>query len=201
MQKKILLASRNQNKKRELQEILKGMKIGILTLDEISSVPEIEEDGNSFAENAVKKAVETAAYSSMFCLADDSGLVVDALNGEPGIYSARYAGINTDDSKNNEKLLLMMKDIDAGHRTARFVCVIAFSDKDGNVETVEGNCPGRIAFSPMGSGGFGYDPLFIPDGYEKSFAQLSAYEKNRISHRGKALQKARPLIEKYFCQG
>lgn len=201
MQNKLLLASRNQNKKRELQEILKGMKLDVLTLDEINSIPEVEEDGNSFVENAIKKAVETAAKSALVCLADDSGLVVDALNGQPGIYSARYAGPDANDSKNNDKLLSMMKDIEAGHRTARFVCVIAISDKDGNVETVEGSCPGRIAFSPVGSGGFGYDPLFIPDGFEKSFAQLSAEEKNRISHRGKAIQKARPLIEKYCCQG
>lgn len=198
MAHQLLLATRNQKKKQELQQILNNLDVQIITLDEVPALPEVIEDGQSFAQNAVKKAVETAVASSLPTLADDSGLTVDALNGQPGIYSARFAGENADDLQNNQKLLKLLADVETKKRTARFVCVIALSDASGRVKTVEGSCEGKIAFEPSGTGGFGYDPLFIPDGFTCTFAELSPEQKNLISHRGKALEKARPLILELF---
>ncbi|KUG04504.1 nucleoside 5-triphosphatase rdgb (dhaptp, ditp, xtp-specific) [hydrocarbon metagenome] len=194
----ILLATRNIKKKIELQQLLEESNIKILTLDDIKDMPEVVEDGLSFAENAIKKARETAAISGYPCLADDSGLVVDALGGEPGVFSARFAGDDADDEKNNEKLLEMMQNVGPDQRTARFICVIAVSSPDGEVETVSGVCEGRIAFKPDGVGGFGYDPLFVPQGYDQTFAELSPQIKNSISHRGRALEKCKPLLMKYL---
>ncbi|WP_061214139.1 XTP/dITP diphosphatase [Syntrophomonas wolfei] len=198
MPRELLLATRNRKKKLELQEILRELDLNIITLEELPSLAEVEEDGNSFAENAIKKAVFTARASGKVCLADDSGLVVDALGGQPGIYSARFAGESAGDEENNQKLLKLMEMIEEDQRTARFVCVIALSDAQGNVQTVEGRCEGKIALVPAGKGGFGYDPLFIPRGYTQSFALLPSATKNLISHRGKALEQARPLIERLF---
>ncbi|MDD2510673.1 MAG: XTP/dITP diphosphatase [Syntrophomonas sp.] len=198
MPRELLLATRNHKKKLELQEILHDLNLSIITLEELPPMAEVEEDGNTFAENAIKKAVFTAMASGRVCLADDSGLVVDALGGQPGIYSARFAGELANDEENNQKLLKLMETIEEDKRTARFVCVIALSDAQGNVETVEGRCEGRIALAPVGKGGFGYDPLFIPQGDTQSFAELPPPTKNLISHRGKALRQARPLIERLF---
>ncbi len=194
----LLLATRNRKKKMELQQMLKDYDIKILTLDDIEEIPEVVEDGLSFEENAIKKARETAALSGYPCLADDSGLVVDALGGEPGVFSARFAGEDADDQKNNNKLLGMMQNVEADQRTARFICVIALSSPTGEVETVSGVCEGRIAYEPCGTGGFGYDPLFVPRGYNQTFAELSLQIKNSISHRGRALEKCRPLLQKYL---
>jgi XTP/dITP diphosphohydrolase len=194
----ILLATRNQKKKLELQELLDNPGIRILTLEDIDHIPEIIEDGCTFEENAVKKARETAALSGYTCLADDSGLVVDALEGKPGIYSARFAGPEASDHENNEKLLDLLKDIEVGNRTARFICFIAISTPGGEVESVYGTCEGRIALAPRGKGGFGYDPLFIPAGYEESFGELPASIKNAISHRAQALKKCQPILAKFL---
>ncbi len=194
----LLLATRNRKKKMELQQLLQNQSIKILTLDDIDEIPEIIEDGLSFAENAIKKALETAALSGYTCLADDSGLVVDALKGRPGVFSARFAGEDADDAKNNEKLLDMMRSFKEGQRTARFMCVIAISSPGGEVETASGVCEGRIALIPSGTGGFGYDPLFVPRGYDQTFAELSPQIKNSISHRGRALEKCKPLLKKFL---
>jgi len=198
MKKKLLLATRNQHKKRELQTMLADLAVEILTLDDIPSLPEVIEDGASFAENATKKACQTAALSHITCLADDSGLSVDALGGKPGVYSARFAGPEADDDKNNEKLLSLLEAVPEEQRTAAFVCAIALADTDGNIAVVEGSCPGRIIREKAGNGGFGYDPLFVPEGYTLTFAQLEPEEKNRISHRGRALALARSVIEQYM---
>jgi len=192
----ILLATRNRHKIEELQQMLKDMNIEVLSLDDVSDVPVVEEDGDTFADNASKKARLTAIHTGYNCLADDSGLVVDALEGQPGVYSARFAGEEASDQKNNQKLLQMMSSFTGEKRRARFVCVIALSDPRGNVQTVEGLCEGHIAYAERGTGGFGYDPLFIPEGYTKTFAELAPEEKNRISHRGQALLKAKKLLEK-----
>ncbi len=192
----LLVATRNSQKKAELQELLNHLGIKILTLEDIEFIPEIIEDGSSFQENAVKKARETAALSSYTCLADDSGLVVDALHGQPGIYSARFAGEEATDQENNKKLLDLMKNISPASRTARFICVIAISTPLGEIESVSGICEGKIALAPRGQGGFGYDPLFVPAGYEESFGELPASIKNTISHRARALQKCRPILER-----
>lgn len=188
--------TRNQKKKKELAEILSDLKVQVITLEEIDvEVPEIEEDGATFEENAVKKASITAKITGYICLADDSGLMVDALDGRPGVYSARFAGEKATDEQNNLKLLKMLADIPEDRRTARFVCVIAICTPEGETFTVRGECEGKIAFAPRGDKGFGYDPLFIPEGYNATFAELDAGEKSRISHRGKALAKAVAVIK------
>lgn len=195
---KLLLATRNNHKKQELQELLRDLQIEIVTLDDIEPLPEVEEDGVTFEANAIKKASINASLSGLVTLADDSGLAVDALDGKPGVYSARFAGENADDEKNNQKLLALLTNVPEEQRTARFKCVIAICAPGGKTATVEGSCEGKIAIKPSGQQGFGYDPLFIPEGGEKSFAMLAAEEKNRISHRGKALQKAIPVIGGFF---
>lgn len=195
---KLLLATRNQHKKTELQQILNDLNIAVLTFQDINDLPEIEEDGETFEENARKKSRVTAFATGLVTLADDSGLMVDFLDGQPGIYSARFAGREANDQMNNEKLLELMKNVPESKRTARFICVIAVSDYKGNTELVKGSCEGKIALRPSGNGGFGYDPLFIPDGFKETFAELQPDIKNRISHRGKALAQVKPIIAKYF---
>jgi len=199
MRKQLLLATRNRHKKRELQELLADMEVEILTLKDVDPIPEVVEDGETFEANAVKKARATAMAAGILSLADDSGLEVDALQGKPGVYSARFAGEHATDEENNAKLLKLMESVPDEKRTARFVSVIAICDPQGHVETVRGECKGTIARIPAGNGGFGYDPLFIPQGYEQTYAQLSAEEKNRISHRGVALAKAVPVLKAYFA--
>lgn len=196
MPRNLLIATRNKKKRQELHEILKDWNIDIITLDDIKGIPEIEEDGSTFVDNAIKKASTVAALSGFITLADDSGLVVDALEGRPGVFSARFAGIDANDEKNNLKLLSMMQGLREEERTARFVCVIAVAEPDGRVQTVQGACEGRIANVASGQGGFGYDPLFIPLGLSQSFAELSDREKNAISHRGKALQEVKFLLQR-----
>ena len=199
MRKQLLLATRNRHKKRELQELLADMEVEILTLEDVDPIPEVVDDGETFEANAVKKARATAMAAGILSLADDSGLEVDALQGKPGVYSARFAGEHATDEENNAKLLKLMESVPDEKRTARFVSVIAICDPQGHVETVRGECKGTIARIPAGNGGFGYDPLFIPQGYEQTYAQLSAEEKNRISHRGVALAKAVPVLKAYFA--
>jgi non-canonical purine NTP pyrophosphatase, rdgB/HAM1 family len=198
MTQNLLLATRNNKKKRELQIILGAWDINLLTLDEVAEIPEIEEDGTTFRENAIKKAVISAELSGCITLADDSGLIVDALGGAPGVYSARFAGPDASDDNNNRKLLGMLRNVPKDQRTARFVCVIAVASPDGRVQTVEGVCEGRIGTEHHGQGGFGYDPLFIPAGYLKTFAELTDTEKNMISHRGRALAAAKQLLQDFL---
>jgi XTP/dITP diphosphohydrolase len=195
MVQNLLIATRNAQKKREIQSILSNWDVNLFTLDDVVGMPEIEEDGVNFAENAVKKAQTIARLSGYITLADDSGLEVDALGGAPGVFSARFAGPQADDEANNRKLLELMKDIPATLRTARFVCVIAVATPDGRVDTVIGICEGKVATSPEGHGGFGYDPLFIPAGSKQSFAEMGEAAKNLISHRGKALLQTQTLLD------
>jgi XTP/dITP diphosphohydrolase len=194
VQKTLILATRNLYKQRELIEMLAPLEIAVKSLLDFPNCPEVEEDGLTFTENAIKKARVTAQYCGLLSLADDSGLEVKALGGQPGIYSARFAGVQGDDEANNLKLLELMKNVPAESRQARFVCEIAVCEPDGRVRTVRGVCSGMIACEPKGKGGFGYDPLFIPEGYAQSFAELAAEEKNRISHRGRALQQLQRLL-------
>ncbi len=196
--KKLLIATRNLHKLREIQQIAAGLPFELLSLDDVDPIPEILEDGDTFEDNALKKALTTAKLTGVFTMADDSGLLVDALNGQPGVYSARFAGPDADDAKNNQKLLGLMRNVEKDDRTARFVCVIALAAPDGRTQMVKGTCEGSIAFEASGTGGFGYDPLFVPDGYVQSFAELDAGVKNQISHRAKALQLVRPLLENDF---
>jgi XTP/dITP diphosphohydrolase len=197
---RILLASRNRQKLKELAACLQGLELDLITLDEVVDAPLVEEDGETFQENAVKKATEVARATGMLTVADDSGLVVDALGGAPGVRSSRYAHETATDRENNEKLLREMSDVPEELRSARFVCAAAVADPDGLVGVVEGSCEGSIAIEERGEHGFGYDPLFTKAGYNKTFAELSPDIKNRISHRFLALQKAALVIEGYLAR-
>ena len=191
----IVAASRNRHKIEEIEAITKKFGMRIISRDEAGIPPvEIEEDGQTFEENSFKKASEIMKLCGQITLADDSGLMVDYLNGAPGVYSARFAGEEGNDAKNNEKLLKLMEGVPADKRTAKFVSVITMVYPDGTVLTARGECPGTILTAPAGDGGFGYDPLFVPEGYEKTFAQLTADEKNAISHRAVALVELERLL-------
>jgi XTP/dITP diphosphohydrolase len=172
----------------------------ILSLNDSSNVPEIEEDGKTFTENALKKARFYSAYFDQLTLADDSGLEVETLQGMPGIHSARYAGERASSQKNNRKLLMEMEGMPTSKRGARFRCVMALVSPCGKEAVTEGVCRGRLGFKEVGKRGFGYDPLFILPHYGKTMAQLSIEEKNRISHRGKALRKMRKLLTDFGKQ-
>ena len=191
----IIVATKNQGKLREIRDVLKGLKLQIHGLCDFPNVPEIEEDGKSFIENALKKAQFYSNYFNKMTLTDDSGLEVDALNGSPGIYSARYAGDKASDQENRKKLLKEMEGVPVSKRGARFKCIIAMVSPEGQEAVVEGTCKGRIGFKEVGKRGFGYDPLFILPRYRKTMAQLTLEEKNRVSHRGKALRKLRKIIK------
>ena len=182
----VVLATKNKGKIRELQALLSGSDIKLIGMTDLDGHIEVEEDGDTFEENAVKKAREVAMATRLVSIADDSGLCVDALKGAPGVRSARFAGEGALDSQNNEKLLSMMSGIDEKKRGARFVCCMAASDPEGTVFTAFGEMEGEIATEPSGSGGFGYDPLFFLPEYGKTLAELDETEKNRISHRGRA---------------
>jgi XTP/dITP diphosphohydrolase len=190
----LIIATRNAGKVREIRKALKGLGLRIYSLGDFSDVPDIDEDGKSFTENALKKARFFSRYFGKLTIADDSGLEVDALKGLPGIYSARYAGKWASNRENNRKLLREMEGVPLSKRGARFNCAMAIVSHDGKEAVAEGSCKGRIGFREVGKKGFGYDPLFILPQYGKTMAQLSLLEKNRISHRGKALRKLREII-------
>lgn len=193
----IIMATHNRHKLEELSRILRPL--GLRAVGEAETgfhLPEVEETGTTFEENALLKARSACAFTGMTAVADDSGLCVDALDGAPGLYSARYAGEDADTDANNRKLLQALKDVPEGQRTARFVSVVACVFPDGREFCVRGECEGSIAFEPHGNGGFGYDPLFLsPIGY---FGEISAEEKDRVSHRGAALRLFAKEIQKYL---
>ena len=221
----LLLATRNAHKVDEMRAIL-GNQFQFLTLNDFPNVPKVTEDAGTFAGNATKKALELARWlatdprftvhdSQFFVLADDSGLEVDALNGAPGVHSARFAGINSgksensSDAENNAKLLRLLQNVPLEKRVARFRCVVALvAVPTGKIEvtspvcyanefewrTFDGVCEGKIIFKPRGKNGFGYDPLFMPDGFEKTFAELGDEVKNKLSHRAKALAKLKAFF-------
>ena len=197
---KLALATRNRGKVREMAAILAPLKIEVLYLDNYPDFPEVEEDGMTFLENAVKKALVTARATGEIALADDSGLEVDCLDGPPGVHSARFAGEPKDDCANNEKLLALMVDVPPERRTARFRCAIAVATPGGEVHTAEGTCEGVIIGEARGSGGFGYDSLFYLPGYGKTFAELDPAIKNKISHRGRALAGAPGILAELSCR-
>jgi XTP/dITP diphosphohydrolase len=194
----LLLATRNKNKIIEMTAFLKGLKLRIRSLEDFRDAPNVVEDGKTFEENAAKKALAYAKHTGLLTLADDSGLMVDALRGAPGVNSHRYAGPNATDFENNMKLLDELKDIDDSHRTAKFVCCIALAYENRLIRTVTGKCDGVIITEPRGREGFGYDPLFMKTDYKMTFAEMSLEIKNRISHRAMALEKAMLAIESYL---
>jgi XTP/dITP diphosphohydrolase len=186
--RRIVLATRNKGKIRELQALLQAHGLEVVGLDAYPELPEIEETGATFAENAALKARTVALATGRVALADDSGLVVDALDGAPGVYSARYSGEGATDEKNNKKLLAALRDVPAERRSCRFVSVIAAHAPGGAEILAEGRWEGRVLESPRGTGGFGYDPLFFDMELGRSAAELSGEEKNARSHRGRALR-------------
>ncbi len=190
----LVIATGNKGKTAEIREILKDFPIEIRNLDDFGPIPEVEEDGQTFDDNAYKKASFTARVLGFPALADDSGLAVDALEGRPGVFSARYGGEGLSDRDRYEKLLEEMKGKE--NRKAAFECVISIAVPTGPALTYEGRCEGVIADSPQGDEGFGYDPVFYYPPLGKTFAQMSPEEKNQISHRGKALQEVRDEFDK-----
>ncbi len=185
----ILIATRNAHKLQEIREMLPGVEL--IGTDRFPDVPDPIEDGDTFEANAAIKAIAWAKATGLTAVADDSGLEVDALGGEPGIHSARYAGTHGDSAANNAKLLRELADVPAPQRTARFVCALALATPDGAVQTLRGACEGAILADATGANGFGYDPLFEPAGYTESFGILPDAVKAGISHRAKAFQLAR----------
>lgn len=197
-----LLATHNLKKRDELARILEPLGITVLTAEQAGvRLTDVEETGATFAENAALKATSGCRESGMPCVADDSGLEVDALGGAPGVFSARYAGEHGNDDKNIDKLLDALRDVPEGERTARFVCTACCAFPDGTYLIARGACEGTIAFERSGSGGFGYDPVFVPvDGDGRSMASLTDAQKDAISHRRRALEKlARSLAAKGFA--
>lgn len=197
---RILVATGNEKKREELETLLGDVgEVEILNFRNIpGDPPMVVEDGKTFRENAVKKAVVVSKFFDGLVVADDSGLVVDALHGKPGVRSARFARAKATDEENTSKLLKLLEKIPQNHRQARFVCHVALAKGGTLLESFEGKVEGSITFAPKGRNGFGYDPVFVPDGHDKTFAEMAASHKNRISHRAEALNKLKEVIRKYF---
>ena len=193
---KLLVATNNRGKLREYAELLRGTPFELTTLSEQGVTEEVEETGSSLEQNAIHKATAYTALSGLITMADDSGLEVDALGGEPGPLSRRYAGENASDKERNDYLLAKLSSVPREKRTARFRAVIAIASTDGKVATCEGVCEGIIALRSKGEGGFGYDPIFYLPELDKHMAELTLAEKNKISHRARAAQKARRILER-----
>ncbi|MFH1854482.1 MAG: RdgB/HAM1 family non-canonical purine NTP pyrophosphatase [Candidatus Omnitrophota bacterium] len=194
----LVVATRNQDKLREIKTLLKGMSLKIVSLNNFKDAPKVIENGKTLKTNAKKKAVQISRFLKTLAVADDSGLEIKTLEGRPGVYSARFSGKGATYASNNEKVLKLLYGMPINRRRAMFRCVIAVADKGKMVGAAEGRCKGSIGFKPMGRVGFGYDPIFIPDGYKKTFAQLGIKRKNSISHRSKALIKAKNIIKRYI---
>jgi len=190
----LVLATRNRGKVREIEKALGLPGVEFHSLADYPDLPEIEEDGATFSENARKKARFVCQVLGLPVLADDSGLVVDALNGAPGVFSARFAGPQATDKQNNEKLLALLQGLPEEKRTARFVCHLVYCDPQGRTLETQGVCEGRITQAPKGEQGFGYDPIFSLPEWGKTMAELPLERKNQISHRGQALKKMRTLL-------
>ena len=191
----LVIATTNKGKLREIQQLLKDLGVSVMSLADFHGYPNVIEDGKTFRENALKKAREVAAFTGKPTLADDSGLMVDALGGEPGVYSARYSGKDADDLKNNKKLLRKMKGVPDAERGAQFVCVMALVFPDGEEKVVSGLVRGRITREPRGPRGFGYDPLFYYSRARMTFAEMGPEEKNKVSHRARALKKIKEYLK------
>ena len=185
--RRIVIGTRNKGKIREIQEALADLPFEVTGLPD-TDIPDVEETGTCFRDNAILKAQYYSRKTGEYCLADDSGLEVDALGGAPGVYSARYAGAEASDANNNKKLLDALRNVPLSERTARFRSVLALAGPDGSLLLTDGVCEGLIQFAPQGNGGFGYDPLFYMPNQGKTLAEMTVEEKNKISHRGNALK-------------
>jgi len=192
----IVLRSRNRKKSREVAEILAPWEIDVLSVADFAQVGEVVEDGQTFADNAAKKACEPARLLSRWTIGEDSGLMVDALGGAPGVYSARYSGEGATDEKNNQKLLAELRGVPPEKRTAAYICSVAIADPTGTVRLrAEGSCRGVIIDEPRGENGFGYDPYFLIREYHRTFGELSALVKHQISHRARAFAILAPQLK------
>lgn len=193
--KQLVVATRNKGKIIEIHELLTGLVDQINSIADFVNFPETVEDGVTFEENALKKAREAANFTGLPVLADDSGLVVESLDGRPGVFSARYAGEGAGDAANNQRLLKELHNIPVDRRQGAFVCVLAYVDPNGSERLFSGRVAGMILSEARGEGGFGYDPLFLVDGFERSMAELTLAEKNRVSHRSQAFKKFREYLK------
>jgi XTP/dITP diphosphohydrolase len=198
----VVLATRNRHKIREMLQILGDLEgIQFIPLDQFPNVPEVSEDGQTLRENAVLKAEHAVRHTGLLSLAEDTGLEIDALGGRPGVRSARFAGEGAAYQENVTKVLSLMKDVEPQRRSARFRSVVAIIKPGGDPEVFEGVCPGRISEMEKGGEGFGYDPIFMPEGYGETFAEMRGDVKNRISHRARALEKAREYLQQLVRDG
>lgn len=195
---KIILATKNKGKIKDFEKLTEGMNIEVLSILDNIDFPDVVEDGKTFEENSAKKALEIAKYTGIITVSDDSGLCVDALNGEPGIYSARYSGENATDELNIEKLLKNLSNIEKKDRKAHFVSVVSIAFPDGTVKSFRGETQGEILFEKEGNNGFGYDPIFYSYDLGKSFGLATIEEKKSVSHRGKAFEKLKNDVLKKF---
>lgn len=191
----ILIATRNPGKLREITKIMSECKVELLSVRDFPFLPHVSEEGKTMEENAIHKARIIAEFAGKWTLGEDSGLEVECLGGKPGIHSSRFAGEGASDKAIIHKLLRLMEGVPSSQRKACFRCVIALASPGGKIRTVVGMCEGQISDHPEGKSGFGYDPVFIPNGYEKTFAQLGGKVKNEISHRAKALRKLKELLK------
>ncbi|MHB1406792.1 MAG: XTP/dITP diphosphatase [Desulfitobacteriaceae bacterium] len=192
---KVLLATQNSGKVRELVELLADEEIEVLSLKDVPAWQEVEETGATFAENAAIKARAGVEKTGFITLADDSGLEVDALNGAPGVYSARFAGEPKDDERNNDKLLALLENVPDEQRTGRFRCALVVATPQGDEYLTEGTVEGKILRQARGTEGFGYDPLFFIPDFGRTMAELSLTQKNKLSHRAQAFRKAVPILQ------
>lgn len=196
--RQLVIATKNVGKLRELKRYLKNMRVDVVSVSEFKNPPRIVENGRTFKANALKKALITSRFTKGLVLADDSGLSVDALGGAPGIKSARFAGPRKSDKDNNRKLLRLLGGLPVGRRGSRFVCAVAIADNGKAVKVLEADCKGKIAFKEAGRHGFGYDPLFLIPKYGRTFGQMGLKAKDKMSHRSKALKKAREFLRRYL---
>lgn len=196
--RELVIATKNKKKLQEIKDILRGLDLEIISLSGYSSLPRVIENKLTFKENAVKKAMKLARFTGKLTMGEDSGLCVDSLGGAPGVYSSRFAGKNKSDLKNNLKVLKLMEGVPLKKRKAHYACAVAIADKDGLVGVVEGRCFGIIGYEQKGDQGFGYDPLFIIPAYKKTFAELGTRVKHKMSHRYRALEKAKKVLQKYI---
>lgn len=200
MNRDLLIATNNAGKVRELNGLLSGLPIRLRDLGDFPGIAEIEETGPTFLENAILKATGYATQTGLTALADDSGLEVAALDGAPGVYSARFAGEDTGFDVKIDRILVLLANAEGTDRSARFVCSMAVADSAGQIIfTGEGTCDGTIAFSPRGTGGFGYDPIFLPKGFDQTFGELREAIKQQISHRARAFHEIMPFLRGFIA--
>jgi len=196
--RQLVIATKNEKKLRELKRYLEGVSAKIVSLKDFKSPPRVVENGRTFKANAVKKALVVSKFVKGLALADDSGLAVRALGGRPGVRSSRFAGSGKSDRRNNKKLLKLLEKVPPARRQAKFVCAVAICDNGKVVKMIEESCGGMIAFSEKGGYGFGYDPVFLIPKYRETFGELGLKVKDRMSHRAKALKRARGFLKKYL---